>query len=71
MDGVAVTGCNGLLSAIVGLWWWRLKMPDSDPAINAWYDAVDDVAWVLNHVVTRKREERCNDEPPRKRARMS
>ncbi|KDQ24430.1 hypothetical protein PLEOSDRAFT_1107361 [Pleurotus ostreatus PC15] len=67
-DGVTATGINGLLSIIVGLWWWRERTADADPAIETWHNAVEDVVWVLQHGTG---EELDGDERPRKRVRTS
>ncbi|KAF4584795.1 hypothetical protein EYR38_002026 [Pleurotus pulmonarius] len=66
-DGVNVMGSNGLISVITALWWLRQKTSDSNPTIERWHEAVEDVLWVLKNgcrpeMVIRRADDTQGDE---------
>ncbi|KAF4584856.1 hypothetical protein EYR40_001673 [Pleurotus pulmonarius] len=75
---VTATGNNGLVSIVTSLWWAHKVTPESNPAIERWHEAIDDVLWVLEHGCQSDGVEDGTDgteeqlrEPPRKRMRMA
>lgn len=52
-----VPGANGLLTVVVSLYWWgcavaKIEGPGSSDKIQDWNAAVEDCAWVLQHLIS-------------------
>jgi hypothetical protein len=51
-DDLNVAGINGIVSVVVSLLWWGMKVSEDEVAVKGWQSAIDDVCWVFSSMAT-------------------